>query len=92
VGLPSLAAQEQGLRVILARRLSVRQTEGWVASYSEAASRRRRLAPELLQLAADLEEKLGLPVTVSGRIGRGRVAIRFTSREQLARLRDRLSV
>jgi ParB family chromosome partitioning protein len=92
VGLPSLAAQEDGLRIALARRLSVRQTEAWVASYSQAAARRRRVSADLLQLAADLEERLGLPVTVSGRASRGRLTIRFSSHDELERLRQRLSI
>src|SRR5439155_5825789 len=69
VSLPTPAAQEHGLRVVLGRRLSVRQTEAWVGSYADVP-RRRRVAGELAQLAADLEERLGLPVGVSGRVGR----------------------
>ena len=40
VSLPTPAAQEHGLRVVLGRRLSVRQTEAWVGSYAEIARRR----------------------------------------------------
>jgi ParB family chromosome partitioning protein len=91
VGLPTPAAQEHGLRVVLGRRLSVRQTEAWVASYSQPASKERRLPAELALLAAELEQELGLSVTVSGRVSRGRVTIRFTSRQQLERLRAKLA-
>jgi ParB family chromosome partitioning protein len=91
VGLPTPAAQEHGLRVVLGRRLSVRQTEAWVSTYSQTGTRQRRLPAELLQLASELEEELGLSVSVSGRPSKGRVTIRFASREQLDRLRARLA-
>jgi ParB family chromosome partitioning protein len=91
VGLPTPAAQEHGLRMVLGRRLSVRQTEAWVSSYSQTATRQRRVPAELLQLASELEEELGLSVSVSGRPSKGRVTIRFASREQLDRLRARLA-
>jgi len=91
VSLPTPAAQEHGLRVVLGRRLSVRQTEAWVGSYAEIP-RRRRVSGELAQLAADLEERLGLTVSVSGRLGRGRVTLHFRSREELALLREKLGV
>jgi ParB family chromosome partitioning protein len=91
VSLPTPAAQEHGLRVVLGRRLSVRQTEAWVGSYSEAP-RRRRVSSELALLATDLEARLGLPVTVSGRVGRGRVTLHYRSREELSSLREKLGI
>ena len=59
VGLPTHAAQEHGLKVVLARHLSVRQTEKWVAAYQPP--RPRRDAPpslELGELALALTERL----------------------------------
>jgi ParB family transcriptional regulator, chromosome partitioning protein len=91
VSLPTPAAQEHGLRVVLGRRLSVRQTETWVGSYSEKP-RRRRVSSELALLATDLEARLSLPVTVSGRVGRGRVTVHFRSQEELSALREKLGV
>jgi ParB family chromosome partitioning protein len=91
VSLPTPAAQEHGLRVVLGRRLSVRQTEAWVGSYSEVP-RRRRVSSELALLATDLEARLGLPVTVSGRVGRGRVTLHYRSREELSSLREKLGI
>ena len=91
VSLPTPAAQEHGLRVVLGRRLSVRQTEAWVGSYTEVP-RRRRVSSELALLAADLETQLGLPVTVSGRIGRGRVTVHFRSQEEMLALRAKLGI
>jgi ParB family chromosome partitioning protein len=91
VSLPTPAAQEHGLRVVLGRRLSVRQTEAWVGSYSEVP-RRRRVSSELALLATDLEARLGLPVTVSGRLGRGRVTLHYRSREELSSLREKLGI
>jgi hypothetical protein len=89
--LPTPAAQEHGLRVVLGRRLSVRHTEAWVGAYA-AVPRRRRVSSELQLLAADLEGRLELPVTVSGRVGRGRVTIHFRSREELDALRHKLGI
>ena len=91
VSLPTPAAQEHGLRVVLGRRLSVRQTESWVGSFAEVP-RRRRVSSELALLAADLEDRLQLPVTVSGRVGRGRLTIHFRSREELETLRQKLGL
>ena len=91
VSLPTPAAQEHGLRVVLGRRLSVRQTETWVGSYTEVP-RRRRVSSELALLAADLETQLGLPVTVSGRVGRGRVTVHFRSQEEMLALRAKLGI
>jgi ParB family chromosome partitioning protein len=91
VGLPTPAAQEHGLRVVLGRRLSVRQTEAWVASYTQPVARDRRLPAELIEIAAELEDRLGLSVSISGRVSRGRVTIRFTSKQQLEKLRAKLA-
>src|SRR5438067_1002959 len=44
IGLPTPEDQERGLRVVLARRLNVRQTENWARSYRPAPHRMPRSA------------------------------------------------
>jgi ParB family chromosome partitioning protein len=93
VGLPSFQDQEHGLKVVLSRRLSVRQTEAWVKHYVPprpripAASSRSTLQ----KLAADLELALGLEVRVTGSLRRGRVGLSYNSKEELQRLYDKLT-
>ncbi|HKT84116.1 MAG TPA: ParB/RepB/Spo0J family partition protein, partial [Solirubrobacterales bacterium] len=61
VSLPSREAQEHGLRVVLAKRLSVRQAEAWVRGYRPPARRPSRPADTALaDLASELQEALGL--------------------------------
>ena len=90
VGLPDHEAQERGLRVILAKQMSVRQTERWVRGYRPTAPRRRGVeaAPARAHEAA-LQEALGMPVRIVGST-RGRVTIEFSSREQLEAIVARL--
>jgi ParB family chromosome partitioning protein len=92
VALEEVTAQEHGLKVVLGRRLSVRQTENWVRTY-----RPRRLAPRgesaaMQALAADIEARLGLPVRFKGTINRGRVELRYSSREELERVCAKLVI
>jgi ParB family transcriptional regulator, chromosome partitioning protein len=92
IGLPSLEDQERGLRVVLARRLNVRQTESWVRSYRPAVARApRQLSPAAVEgLARQMAEALGAPVRISG-AARGRIIIEFTSRRQLEGIAARLT-
>lgn len=85
VALESMPAQEHGLKVVLARRLSVRQTENWVRTYRPRRPARGESA-ELRALAADLEKTLGLPIRVKGTANRGRIEVRYSSREELDRV------
>lgn len=91
-GLPEAAAQELGLKVVVGRRLSVRQTEAWVRRYSPP--RKLKLVPPrpspLEGLAEDLSEELELPVRVVGSARRGRVVIAYSTGAELERIRDRL--
>ena len=93
VGLPGFQDQEHGLKVVLSRRLSVRQTEAWVKRYVPprpripAASSRSALQ----KLAADLQAALGLEVKVTGSLRRGRVALSYNSKEELQGLYDKLT-
>jgi ParB family chromosome partitioning protein len=86
IALDSQAAQEQGLKVIIARHLSVRQTENWVRTYRP---RRRGHVDSTLELratAADVESSLGLPVKLTGNLNRGKLEVRYSSREELERV------
>lgn len=79
-------AQEHGLKVVLGRRLSVRQTENWVRTYRPRRVAGRGESAELRALGAELESTLGLPVRFKGTGNRGRMEIRYSSREELERL------
>jgi ParB family chromosome partitioning protein len=86
ISLESQSAQEHGLKVVIARRLSVRQTENWVRTYKP----RRRPASEgssdLRALAADVETRLGIPTKITGSMNRGKLELRYSSREELERV------
>ena len=91
VSLPTGEAQEHGLRVVLGRRLSVRQAEAWVRSYRPAVRRPPRAPdPTLGQLALELGEALRLAVSITGGPGGGRLSIRFSNRRELDGLVARL--
>ena len=92
VGLPGPAAQEHGLKVVLARRFSVRQTERWVQTYQPPRVVRRiggsaPADPDLVALATGLEARLQLPVSISGGPGSGRITIAYSTPQELDRLR-----
>jgi ParB family chromosome partitioning protein len=89
------AEQEAFLATIVARSLSVRQTESLVASArQDGADRPRRLRdvdPDIQQMEAQMREALGTKVTIaSGRKG-GRITITWYDDEDLGRLVDRLA-
>jgi ParB family chromosome partitioning protein len=84
--LETAAAQEHGLKVVLGRRLSVRQTENWVRTYRPRRIGARGESAELRALGADIEARLGLPVRFQGTGNRGRLEIRYSSREELERV------
>jgi len=83
IALESDAAQEHGLKVVLGRRLSVRQTENWVRTYRPRRVGARGESAELRALGAEIESRLGLPVRFKGTGNRGRLEIRYSSREEL---------
>ena len=90
-GLPE-AEQERGLRVTLARNLSVRQVERWVRDVRPAKPRRRRSSAEGLDsVAAELRESLGVAVSISGGPLRGQVILRYETPEDLRRIVSRLT-
>jgi ParB family chromosome partitioning protein len=86
IALESQAAQEHGLKVVIARRLSVRQTENWVRSYKPRRRPRTGASDELAALAAEAEAGLGLPVKITGSVNRGKVELKYSSREELQRV------
>jgi ParB family chromosome partitioning protein len=97
VGLPTPEAQEQGLKVVLGRHFSVRETERWVHDYKPARPPRRR--PEVVAQPADpdgqgpaaeieaaarrLQARFGEGASVSGSPARGQVTLRYASAEEL---------
>jgi ParB family chromosome partitioning protein len=91
IGLESGAAQEHGLKVVLGRRLSVRQTENWVRTYRPRRVGNRGESAELRALGTDIEASIGLPVRFKGTGNRGRLEIRYSSREELERVCAKLS-
>jgi ParB family chromosome partitioning protein len=86
IALESQAAQEHGLKVVVARRLSVRQTENWVRTYKPRRRPKTDASAELRSLAADVETKLGIPAMITGSMNRGKVELRYSSREELERV------
>jgi len=86
LALGSDAAQEHGLKVVIGRHFSVRQTENWVRTYRPRRRPRSDSTAELRALAADIESSLGLPVTLDGSMNRGRLELRYASREELERV------
>jgi ParB family transcriptional regulator, chromosome partitioning protein len=86
IGLESQAAQEHGLKVVVARRLSVRQTENWVRTYKPRRRPRTDSSAELSALAAEVETSVGVSVKIVGSANRGKVELRYTSREELERV------
>jgi ParB family chromosome partitioning protein len=86
LALEGQAAQEHGLKVVVARHLSVRQTENWVRTYRPRRKQRVDSTAELRAIAADIESKLGLPIKLTGSLNRGKIDLRYSSREELERV------
>lgn len=86
IALDGQAAQEHGLKVVIARHLSVRQTENWVRTYRPKRLWHGDSGTELRAIAADIESSLGLPTKLAGTLNRGKFEIRYSSREELERV------
>jgi ParB family chromosome partitioning protein len=86
VALEGNEAQEHGLKVVVARHLSVRQAENWVRTYKPRRRVHNPSTAELRALAADVESSLGLPIKVTGSFNRGMLEVRYSSREELERV------
>lgn len=93
--LESTSQQEVVLASVIARALSVRQTESLVTTSREegapGAKRERVVDPDVQNMEAQMREALGTKVTIaSGRKG-GRITITWYDDEDLGRLVDRLA-
>jgi ParB family chromosome partitioning protein len=86
VALEGQGAQEHGLKVAIARHLSVRQTENWVRTYRPRRKPRIDSTAELRAIGAGIESKLGLPMKLTGSLNRGKIELRYSSREELERV------
>ena len=86
VALDGQAAQEQGLKVVIARHLSVRQAENWVRTYRPRRKQRVDSTAELREIGAGIESRLGLPIKLTGSLNRGKIELRYSSREELERV------
>ena len=86
IALESQAAQEHGLKVVIGKRLSVRQTENWVRTYKPQRLSRSSAPSELGRLAAAAESQLGVPVKITGSLKRGTIELRYSSQEELERV------
>jgi ParB family transcriptional regulator, chromosome partitioning protein len=86
VALDGQAAQEQGLKVVIARHLSVRQAENWVRTYRPRRKQRVDSTAELREIGAGIESKLGLSIKLTGSLNRGKLELRYSSREELERV------
>ena len=91
IALDNQASQEHGLKVVIAKHLSVRQTENWVRTYRPRRRRQTDSSAELRAIAADIESTLGVPVNLAGTINRGRLELRYSSREELERVCAKLT-
>ena len=86
VALEGQGAQEHGLKVVIARHLSVRQAENWVRTYRPRRKQRVDSTAELRAIGAGIESKLGLPMKLTGSLNRGKIELRYSSREELERV------
>jgi ParB family chromosome partitioning protein len=93
VGLPGFEDQEHGLKVVLSRRLSVRQTESWVKRYVPPRPRIPSASSRssLDRLATEIQAALGVEVRITGSLRRGRIALSYNSKDQLTGLYDKLT-
>jgi len=95
-GIDDHTEQEVVLATVAARSLSVRGTEGLIASSREGATaerqpRQRMADPDIQHMEGQMREALGTKVTIaSGRVG-GRITITWYDDEDLGRLVDRLA-
>ena len=93
-GLHDAVQQAETLRAVVARRLSVRQTEDLVRRLNEPAAStasRTRVSPDLERLEAGLREVLGTKVSLSRRRRGGRITIEYYDNDDLGRIYERLT-
>ena len=99
VSLPSPEAQEHGLKVVLSRHLSVRETERWVRDYQPSQPRRRPARSvqgddppdqETARLLARLRQRYGDAVDIAGSRSQGQITLRYNDAEALDELVEKL--
>lgn len=86
LGLPA-ERQVEGARHVVARGLTVRQTEALVRQWlneKERPAREERADPDIERLEQRLAERLGSPVQIRhGQKGKGQLIIRYSSLDEL---------
>jgi ParB family chromosome partitioning protein len=86
LGLP-LEQQVEGARHVVARGLTVRQTEALVRQWlnaKEKPTEKAKVDPDINRLEQRLAEKLGAPVQIKhGQKGKGQLVIRYNSLDEL---------
>ncbi len=88
------SVQAEMLGVVLAKALSVRQTENLVRRHNEPGLARvsgRTVPPDLERLEAGLREVLGTKVSLSRRRRGGRITIEYFDNDDLGRIYERLT-
>jgi ParB family chromosome partitioning protein len=93
-GLQDESVQAEMLGVVLAKALSVRQTEDLVRRHNEPGLARvsgRSVPPDLERLEAGLREVLGTKVSLSRRRRGGRITIEYFDNDDLGRIYERLT-
>lgn len=92
IALPNADDQEYGLKIVLAKRLSVRQTERWVRDFltARAAPPRQRRADPLRETRDRLRAAYGDTAQITGSGVQGRLTVRYETPEQLQTLLHRL--
>ena len=89
LGLPTAQLQEKALKVIIKKGLSVRQVEAMVQHTAKPRSghaKRKKIDPELLQVAEELKKLLGTQVRIHDSGGKGRIEIEYYSWEDIDRI------
>jgi ParB family transcriptional regulator, chromosome partitioning protein len=89
MALDSPADIEDLARHIVTQTLSVRKTEEAIANLVNARTRAERIHlvyPNLREGGQQLQQKLGVPVTVTYRNRKGKIVIEYSSREDLERI------
>ena len=86
LGLPA-SKQVEGARHVVARGLTVRQTEALVRQWlnkKEAVEPSEKADPDIMRLEQRLAERLGAPVQIRhGQKGKGQLVIRYSSLDEL---------
>jgi ParB family chromosome partitioning protein len=92
IGLPSADDQEYGLKIVLAKRLSVRQTERWVRDFvtARAARPRQQRADPLRETRDRLRARYGDSAQITGSGVQGHIRVRYETPEELQVLLWRL--